>query len=243
MSVHLYISPDPESTAQAAMAQLEAWGAECIEEQNRFRTSLAGGSTPRRIYELWAQESKLDWQLVELLFGDERCVPPDHPDSNYGMVKRSLLDRLTQLPHVHRMAGENPKPEEAAIQYERVLQRLMGEGEGLDVALLGMGGDGHTASLFPQSPVLEETERRCVATKAPDGAPRLTLTFAELREAERIMFLVVGTEKAGILREVLEGDFDPLQYPSQTLLRDNELETHLFLDEAAAEPLESEYEA
>lgn len=242
MSVQLSVSPDAAATAQAAVARLEAWAQECIRTQNRFLMALAGGSTPRRVYELWASTSRLNWPQVDLVFGDERCVPPDHPDSNYGMVKQALIGNLPRPPRVHRMPGEDADPDHAALQYERTLNKLMEPEEGVDLALLGIGADGHTASLFPESPALEEMERRCVATTAPDGkSRRLTLTFAELRRAQRIMFLVVGKDKAKILREVLEGDLNPLKLPSQNLLRDYELETYLFCDEAAAAGLAAEY--
>jgi len=242
VSVQLSVYPDAQATARAAVAELEEWGQECIRMQNRYLMSLAGGSTPRAVYELWAQTSKLAWPQVDLIFGDERCVPPDHAESNYGMVKQALMSRLPRPPHVHRMPGEDPDPEHAALQYERTLGKLLEPEEGADLVLLGIGGDGHTASLFPDSPALEEMERRCVATKAPGGKQRrLTLTFAEFRRAQRILFLVVGKDKAKILREVLEGEFNPLKLPSQNLLRDNELETFLICDEAAAALLEADY--
>ena len=241
MSVQLSISPDAETTAREAVAQIESWGQDCIRTQGRFLMALAGGSTPRKVYELWAATSRLNWDQVDLVFGDERCVPHDHADSNYGMVQ-ALMSKLLRPPHVHRMPGEDPDPDHAALQYERTLTKLVEEEVGVDLVLLGIGADGHTASLFPDSPALEETERRCVATTAPDGKTRrLTMTFAELRRAQRIMFLVVGKEKAKILREVLEGELNPAKLPSQNLLRDNLLETYLFCDEAAAAELEADY--
>jgi 6-phosphogluconolactonase len=236
------VSRDAPATARAIISRLEEWGQECIRTQIRFLMSLAGGSTPRQVYELWASMSRLNWPQVDLVFGDERCVPPDHPDSNYGMVKQALISNLPRPPRVHRMLGEDPDPDHAALQYERTLNKLMEPDVGLDLALLGLGADGHMASLFPDSPALEESERRCVATTTPDGkSRRLTLTLPELRRAQRIVFLVVGKDKARILRDVLEGELRPLRLPAQNLLRDNELETYLFCDEAAAAGLEAEY--
>jgi 6-phosphogluconolactonase len=243
VSVILNVSPTAADTAQAVVDQLEEWGEESIRTQVRFVVALAGGSTPRQVYELWAKTSKLDWPQVDLVFGDERCVPPDHKDSNYGMVKQAFMSHLPRPPRIHRMPGEDPDPDHAALQYERTLNKVTEPDEGVDVTLLGIGADGHTASLFPDAPTLDEMDRRCVATIAPDGKTRrLTLTFGEFRRAGRIVFLVTGKEKAKILREVLEGDYNPQRLPAQNLLRDNELETYLFCDEAAAAGLVEEYE-
>ena len=139
------------------------------------------------------------------------------------------------------MLGEDPNPEHAAVQYEHVLDKLLDGDAGIDVVLLGMGSDGHIASLFPGSPDLEEMGRRCIATLAPDGkTQRLTLTMGELMRAQLSAFLVVGEDKAKIIKEVLEGDLDSARLPAQAFLRESESDTYLFLDEAAASLLDDE---
>ena len=244
MALHLAIHDDPASNARAVTEQLDSWGRDALAARERFVVSLAGGSTPPEIYRLWAETSQLDWPRVDFLYGDERCVPPDHADSNHGMVRAALLERLKAQPRVFPMAGENPDPTAAARDYEQVVRDVLGDDGRIDVALLGIGGDGHTASLFPDGialnkAALDETERRCVANRAPDGSDRLTLTFPELRRARRLMFLAVGEGKAAILQEILEGPLQPKRLPSQTLLRDDALECHLFCDRAAVRQLKS----
>ena len=241
MSLRLEMGQDPPAAAQAALDRIEAWGGEALAARGRYILSLAGGSTPRLVYELWGEKSRLDWTRVELIYGDERCVPPEHPDSNHGMVRRALLAKLEESgtgPRVHPMDGAQADPARAAADYEALLEEVVGparlEEARIDVALLGIGADGHTASMFPGAPALDEARRRGVATEAPGGQARLTLTFTELRRARRLLFLAVGDGKADILREVLEGELAPRRLPSQTLVRDDSLESHLVCDRAAA---------
>lgn len=175
-----------------------------------FRLSLCGGSTPKSIYAALAERDDIDWERVLLTFGDERCVPPDHADSNYRMVRESLLDPA-KVPRgsVMRMAGEMA-PEEAASRYDGQLKKLaLLAGEERfqhDLVLLGMGDDGHTASLFPGTTALEETERNAVANYVPKfDAWRLTLTFPVLNAAREVAFLVSGDSKRPVVEEVLAG--------------------------------------
>ncbi len=242
MGLQLDMRTDAQAAARAATERLDSWGREAITARGRFVVSLAGGSTPRAVYRLWAETSKLEWPRVVFLYGDERCVAADHADSNHGMVRAALLDRLDAQPRVYPMAGENPDPAAAARDYEQVLRDVLGDGGRIDAALLGIGGDGHTASLFPggnalNNAALDEAERRCVANRAPNGTDRLTLTFPQLRRARRLMFMAVGEGKAAILHEVLEGPLEQTRLPSQTLLRDDALECHLLCDRAAAAKL------
>ncbi|MCB1232484.1 MAG: 6-phosphogluconolactonase [Verrucomicrobiae bacterium] len=175
-----------------------------------FRLSLCGGSTPRSIYAALAERKDIDWTRVLLTFGDERCVPPDHADSNYRMVKESLLDP-GEVPSasVMRMAGEMD-PEEAAARYDgqlKKLAQLAGEERFVhDLVLLGMGDDGHTASLFPETTALEEMERNAVANFVPKfDSWRLTLTYPLINAAKEVAFLVNGEKKRPIVNEVLAG--------------------------------------
>jgi 6-phosphogluconolactonase len=196
-----------------------------------FRWAVAGGSTPTPLYARLATEplrSQIDWARIQLFFGDERCVPPEHPDSNFGMVKAALLDRIDiPVANIHRMRGEED-PARAAAAYEQELLRP------LDLALLGIGRDGHTASLFPHTPVLGETGRACAVVDLPLlRTTRLTLTIPVFLETREILFLVTGAEKADVLRDVVSGPPRPLEVPSQTIARRSDPVT-ILCDRAAA---------
>lgn len=178
--------------------------------RSAFRLSLCGGSTPKAIYAALADRQDIAWDRVLLTFGDERCVPPEHDDSNYRMVRESLLDPA-EVPagSVMRMAGEMP-PEEAASRYDGQLAKLAQlAGEEIfvhDLVLLGMGDDGHTASLFPGTAALEESERSAVANYVPKfDSWRLTLTYPVLNASREVAFLVNGEKKRPVVEEVLAG--------------------------------------
>lgn len=168
--------------------------------QERPRTvALAGGRTPRAVYARLATEA-YDWSGVDVFFGDERCVPPDHPDSNFLMAEETLLSKVPA--RVHRMQGETCE----AAGYEEELRAVFGTGlPAFDLVFLGMGADGHTASLFPGDPALEETRRLVVRVARPDH-PRLTLTLPVLSASKLAVFLVAGAEKREALRRVRAGD-------------------------------------
>ena len=174
--------------------------------------ALTGGSTPRAAYER-AAESGARWADATLWFGDERCVGPEHPDSNYGMVRGALLDRLEgEPPAVRRMRGEDG-PEGGARAYAEELRATFGEGiPRLDLVLLGMGPDGHIASLFPDHPELEESERTVVGVPSPGMAPlhpRISLTLPVLNASRSVIFLVAGAEKADSVARALGGPPSP----------------------------------
>jgi 6-phosphogluconolactonase len=174
--------------------------------------SLAGGSTPRAAYEK-AAEMDVDWSRSTLWFGDDRCVPPDHEHSNYAMAKAALLDRLVpDGPAVHRIEGERG-PHEAAAAYERELRAAFGEGvPRLDLVLLGLGPDAHTASLFPRDTALGERERLAVGVDTPGMPPlvsRVTLTLPVVNAAREVVFLVSGTDKAQAVGRAFAGPPDP----------------------------------
>jgi 6-phosphogluconolactonase len=238
MTLYISVSPDAAGLAERSVDVLEVLGGKAIEQYGRFVLSLAGGSTPRAVYSLWAQKTRLDWSKVVLVFGDERCVPPDHEQSNYNMVAETLLAGLSTQPTIVRMEGEAAEPAEAARNYDYALRELLGPGGFLHVGLLGIGGDGHTASLFPGMPATRESGAWCVSTPSPDGAlQRLTLTVPVLRKTRKLMFLASGADKADVLRRVLEGPLDPEALPSQFFLRDERLNVNLILDQAAAAKL------
>src|SRR5687768_4925449 len=199
----------PEEVALAAAEKFVTYGQKAISDHGVFSVALAGGNTPRRVYELLATDpfrNRVEWSRVHLFFGDERCVPPHHPDSNYGMVYQTLISKI-EIPtaNVHRMVGEG-NPEENASAYEKELTTFFGElsWPRFDLVLLGMGEDGHTASLFPGSDALNEKSKWAVATRMKRlEQERITLTAPVLNHAEHLMFLVTGQGKAKRLSEVL----------------------------------------
>jgi 6-phosphogluconolactonase len=213
--------------------------AEAIEKSGRFSVALSGGSTPRHLYGLLAANpfrARVRWDRVHIFFGDERCVPPDDDESNYRMAREALLDKVpVPLQNVLRMEGEI-EPPTAAARYEDGLRRAFELGPGqtprFDLVFLGLGPDGHTASLFPGTPALGETERLAVANPVEKmGSTRLTLTLPVLNAARRVVFLVAGKDKAQVLRQVLKGE--PGQFPAQ-LVRPTDGELVFLVDRAAA---------
>ena len=218
MSVHVYDSS--EEFAEAAAREFAAKAEEAIEERGRFAVVLAGGSTPETMYRILARDciDRIDWSSVYVFFGDERSVPPHHEDSNLKMASEVLLDHVP-VANVHRMRGELP-PEEAAEAYEEELRKFFQTEDGprFDLILLGIGADGHTASLFPETPALEVHDRWVVANPVPRlGTTRITLTVPVINAALAVYFLVEGEDKAEALREVLEGDDDPRAYPAKLI--------------------------
>lgn len=189
-----------------------------IADHGRFTWALSGGSTPRALYALLAEQdaAQIDWSRVHVFWGDERTVPPDHADSNYRMAQEALLSRVSiPAAQIHRIQGELP-PEQAADAYESLLRREFGQDGRFDLVLLGMGDDGHTASLFPHTKALHERERWVVANEVPQLTTwRITLTYPAINAAARVAFLVSGAGKAARLRDVLEGTPNPDALPSQ----------------------------
>jgi 6-phosphogluconolactonase len=177
------------------------------------RALLSGGATPESLYRALSEPGRVPeshWRSIECFFGDERCVPPDHPDSNYGMVRRALLAPLgPTAPFAHRMRGEDPDPDRAAREYEALLrERFRASAPAIpsfDLALQGLGADGHTASLFPGA--APDPERLVVAgTRPEDGSCRITVTFRLLRQARVLLFFVLGTAKAAAVAASLRRD-------------------------------------
>lgn len=203
------ILDDPESVARE-VAELVA---DAIRAGARSLV-LAGGSTPARAYQLLA-EKPVEWGRVAVLFGDERCVPPEHPESNYLMARRSLLDRVSPAT-VHRMPGELGA-ETAAELYEPVVRAL----SPLDLVLLGMGPDGHTASLFPGHPMLAAEGLVVGVHDAPKPPPdRVSLTLGALRAARRVVFVVTGTDKAAAFAAASRGEVPSGMVPDAEYLVD-----------------------
>jgi len=207
--MNVRIFDDPESVAGAAASLVTA----ALRDGARTFV-LAGGSTPARAYQLLS-EAPVEWGAVSVLFGDERCVPPGHPDSNYLMARRSLLD-IVSPGSVHRMAGELG-PERAASLYDAIVRWL----SPLDLVLLGMGPDGHTASLFPGAPELSTEGLAAGVRGAPKPPPeRVTLTLGCLRQARRVVFLVTGGDKAAAVAAAARGEVPAGMIPGAEYLAD-----------------------
>ncbi len=205
----------PAAAAERIVAAAEA---KLADIQHMFSIVLSGGGTPKLLYELLATPAyrdRLNWSKVEVYFGDERCVGPDHADSNYRMAHEAMLSKLP-VPecNIHRMRGELP-PEQAATEYGQLLKGKFHDG-GPDLVLLGMGDDGHTASLFPGTAALDETHHRCVANHVEKlDTWRITMTYPFLNRSAAVLILVEGQKKAARLHEVLEGPRDPKRLPIQ----------------------------
>ena len=207
---------DPQELAVAAAKTFAQEAARSIREKGRFAVVLAGGSTPKALYELLATgyRDALDWGKVHAFFGDERCVPPAHEDSNYRMAQRALLSRVP-VGGVHRMRGELPPPQ-AAVLYEEELRAFFGDRPDFDLVLLGMGEDAHTASLFPRTPALDVRDRWVVENPVEKlGTTRITLTIPAINGARKVTFLVAGEGKAEALKEILQVEADPREYPAK----------------------------
>ncbi len=217
MKPEVRVVADAAALARSGAAEVLDGLAAADREGRPFRIALSGGRTPRGVYEALAAggDGAIPWRRAEIFFGDERHVPPDHPDSNYRMAREALLSRVpVPESQVHRVPSELPDAEQAAAEYERTIRgafRLPSPDAlpRFDLVLLGLGADGHTASLFPGSPALEE-RRRLVAAPYVESMRtcRITLTLPVLNAAARVLFLVSGADKAATLRAVLD-DRDP----------------------------------
>lgn len=214
-----------------------------IESEGRFSVALAGGKTPEPMYEILARDyaHSLDWDHIHAFFSDERCVPPDDPDSNFGMINEALLSKVS-IPseNIHRMRGEIESAQ-AADEYDQEIREFFSlepsEYPKFDLMMLGMGADGHIASIFPYSDAIHITDRLVAAVYVPKLALyRLTLTPPVIQIAPHTMLMVIDQDKADALAEVFEGDFHPEEFPAQ-LLRESQGEVLWFVDQSAASGL------
>jgi 6-phosphogluconolactonase len=231
------------SLSEAAGQEFVRCAREAVGARGRFAVALSGGSTPRRLYQLLAGEPyrrQVEWARVQVFWGDERSVPPDDTESNYRMAREAMLGPLALLPgHVHRMEAERADRDAAAREYQDEIARTFGvdptgEPPAFDLILLGMGPDGHTASLFPHTAALGETRRWVVVNPVPQHqTERMTLTYPVLNRARAVLFLVAGPDKAEPLAEVLQGPPDPQRLPSQRV-RPADGQLLFFVDRAAA---------
>jgi 6-phosphogluconolactonase len=231
-----------QALSQSAAQFIVETGAEAVRQRGRFLLVLSGGGTPEPVYRLLASEqyrAQLDWTASHFFWGDERCVAPTGPGSNYGQAARLMLDALP-IPagNLHRIKGEL-EPEEAAADYSRRLADFAGEGlawPAFDLALMGMGSDGHTASLFPGPPAPDEDRLAAIAVTADyedRPAQRVSLTPPVFNSARSVLFLVTGAAKAQAVAAVLAPEADPVKWPAARI-QPGAGRLHFFLDQAAA---------
>ena len=220
MERKIKVNADFDALVLEAAERIVDLSTRTIAAKGAFSMALSGGHTPEELYALLASKPylpRIDWAKMHVYFGDERCVPPDDKQSNYRMANNAMLSKVPIPPaQVHRIRGEID-PQVAAKEYGELLQAQFGEG-GLDLILLGMGDDGHTASLFPGTAALQEKKHRCVANYVEKfKAWRVTMSAPFINKATDVMILVSGADKAARLHEVLEGPRDPERLPIQMI--------------------------
>jgi 6-phosphogluconolactonase len=240
---NLIICRSSVDLAQKAAAQFASLAAEAIARSGRFTVALSGGSTPRALYSLLSSPEwnrRIDWSHSHLFWGDERCVPPDHDQSNYRMVHEALLSKIQMPPeNIHRMAGEK-EPRQAASEYEEQLRKFFQLSQGklprFDLILLGLGEEGHTASLFPGAAALEEKEQLVTTAYVETiKAHRLTLTLPVINAASQVTFLVAGENKRMIVKQLLAAGTDSSNLPAARVSPTDGKLTWLVAEDAADE--------
>ncbi len=236
------VYPTPAALSDAAANYIARIGAQSQTHHGHFSIALSGGKTPRLTYEALAAADygrEVDWTKTHFFWGDERCVPMTHPDSNVHMAKQALLNFLpTPIPNIHRIQGES-EPAQAAENYDALLRdfftrRLNQKQARFDLVILGLGADAHTASLFPNSPALRESERWAVAQYVEKlESWRVTLTPVALNAARHVLFIVTGEDKAEALHHVLKEERRPSLYPAQ-IIQPHDGDVMWMIDQAAA---------
>ena len=245
----IQVAENRKELSRLAAEEFVRLAVKAVSENDRFTVSLAGGSTPVSLYSLLSRSDKpfraqVSWDKTFFFWGDERHVPPDHPDSNYRMAYEALLSRVPiPAENIHRIKSEVSEASQAADEYEETLRKFFKLREGqfprFSLVLLGLGQDAHTASIFPGSQVINETRRLVVAPWIEKlKSSRITLTPPVLNMAEVVIFLVSGSEKAQALRSVLEGAYQPEHLPAQ-LVRSKESMVMWLIDQEAASMLQS----
>jgi len=226
MNIKVETLPHSAALVNRALELILARIETAIGQRGKFTIALSGGSTPKPLYEAIAMQD-LPWEKIHVFWGDERYVPPDHPDSNQSMARKAWLDRVA-IPeaHIHPMPTDQADPAAAAAAYEQHLQEFFqiqaGDFPVLDVNLLGMGDDGHTASLFPHTEALK-VQNRLITVGNKDGQPRLTFTAGAINASRCVIFVVAGANKRPALAQVFAPDGDPSAYPSLLIKPQGEL--------------------
>ncbi len=237
------IQTNPEACAQAALTLCIDWIEQAIQNQGKCIVVLAGGSTPKILYEKLGKlnNGAIDWNKVILLWGDERNVGAEHPDSNFRMAKQALLDHLPvdQQPQVYRIRTGDLSADQAALEYDRLLNEILEDrNAALDIVLLGIGDDAHTASLFPDTKAISETTRFAIENWVEKlNTWRVTLTYRALNRARHVCFLVCGSSKTPALKNIWIGEKNIQQYPAQGV-EPSSGDVLWLVDEAAANGLE-----
>jgi 6-phosphogluconolactonase len=246
-SPRIEVLPDRDALSRAAAEKFCTLARDAIKRLGRFTVALSGGSTPRDFYALLANPAaayrgQLEWEPIHFFWGDERHVPPEHSESNFRMANEALLSRVP-VPggNVHRILAEMPDADAAAQAYEEELRRFFHPAKDqpphFDLALMGLGPDGHTASLFPQTAALHERHRWVMANWVEKlHTDRITLTAPVLCNAAHVVFLVAGADKAVALRDVLHGPYHPDQWPAQ-IFRNCSAQVTWLVDQLAARQL------
>lgn len=214
----IIVKEDPKELARVAAEKIINTALRAVRLRGTFTMALSGGNTPILTYEALASreyEGDMPWDKTQIYWCDERCVSPDHPDSNYGLVHRHMLSKLDlHSEQIHRIIGEDPDYEHAAAVYGRLIPPVM------DLLVLGMGEDGHTASLFPGSPALAEPKHKVVQVVSPKPPPhRITISPIAINNARHLMVLVTGKQKAPVVMRALVGEWDPDKTPAQLARR------------------------
>jgi 6-phosphogluconolactonase len=240
-SVQIAIFDDKHTLSQHAAEYIMRIAQESIDRYGHFTIALTGGTTPGEAYSLLASEpikSQIDWRLVHIFWGDERCIPHNNPESNFYLAQEVLLDKIA-IPksHIHPVPADQPDRDAASQAYTVEMQYTFGT-DGIprfDLIHLGMGPEGHTASLFPHQASLHEKNRLVMPVSVPKPPPdRLTFTPPLLNAARNVLFSVTGSEKAEALHAVLEGEYQPDEYPAQ-IVRPTNGEVMWMLDRAVAQ--------
>ena len=243
--MHISIYTDTDTLSRDAADYIVRLANEAIVSHGRFTIALSGGTTPRKLYGMLGDEpyrSQIDWALVDIFWSDERCVPPDSEESNYWLAQQVLLGKVpVPASQIHRMPADEPDRDAASQSYTDEMRRVFAT-DGIpnfDLLQLGMGPEGHTASLFPHQASLHEQQRLVMPVSVPKPPPpRLTFTPPILNAARNVLFLVTGDDKADAIHAVLEGDDNPDEYPAQ-IVRPTNGEVVWMLDTKAASKLQN----
>ncbi len=248
MTAAIKVFPKPEKLAEAIAVELKKASKQAFYAGQSFNLVLAGGSTPRNVYQVLARpefKTSIPWECIHFFWGDERCVPPDHEDSNFRMARETLLEPLN-IPqeNIHRMRGENDPTTEAARYAEEIIKAInpaSGAIPRFDWIFLGLGADGHTASLFPGCEPIEDPSGLCaVAVQPESGQQRITLTARVLNQAKRVSFIVTGKSKAQVVTDILSKSSKNKNYPAAHV-HPTQGTLEWYLDKEAAEKLKSTY--
>ncbi len=242
--MQIAIYPDIDKISSEAASYVTRVAREAIAERGLFSFGLSGGTTPGKLYTLLTSEpyrSQIDWNAVHLFWSDERCVAPDDPQSNFHLAQETILKGVSLRPdQIHRMPAERPDRDQASADYAAEIRKVLGA-DGVpvfDLLQMGMGPEAHTASLFPHQPSLHEQDRLVMPVSVPKPPPdRLTFTPPLLHAARHLLFLATGADKAEALHEVVEGAYQPDEYPSQFIARNAKGEVVWMVDTAIAQKI------